>query len=163
MAESVSTTGRKRRKYLYSRDKAEEQRTAMAARMPTVCNPDGRFLTVRNTLLLMEQCGRLDLTMVAGFRQWIDAGRCVRKGEHSIGCIMVPMSVKDKGPSGEVRKDENGEDKSLLRFRFVAVFDVSQTDPLEAPVEEEAPDASVGPLTISYGSKVIHRTKGGAA
>jgi antirestriction protein ArdC len=114
---------------------SEEQRTAMAARMPTVCNPDGRFLTARNTLLLFEQCGRMDLTMVAGFRQWIDAGRCVRKGQHSIGCIMVPMSVKDKGPGGEVRKDENGEDKSLLRFRFVAVFDVSQTD--EIPAREE--------------------------
>lgn len=115
----------------------EEQRAAMAARMPSVCNPDGRFLTMRNTMLLVEQSGREDLTMVAGFRQWIDAGRVVRKGEHSIGCIMVPINVKDKDASGAVRKNANGEDKTELHFRFVPVFDVSQTDELGAPVAAE--------------------------
>ena len=113
------------------------EREKMAATMPTVCNPSGHFLTVHNTMLLVSMSGRMDLTMVAGFRQWMDAGRCVKKGEHAVGCIMVPITLRQKDSAGRPKVDEAGNPKSDLRFRFVPVFDVSQTDALAAPVMAE--------------------------
>lgn len=113
---------------------SEGERLAMAERMPTVCNPSGHFLTIRNTMLLVTMSGRADLTMVAGFRQWLDAGRCVRKGEHAIGCIMVPMVLKGTGdakPEGEGADGDGSEGKGSVRFRYVPVFDVSQTEELQ--------------------------------
>lgn len=107
---------------------SDEKRAELAARLPTVVNPDGHALSVRNTIVLSMQCGRDDLTMVAGFRQCIKAARVVKKGEHSIGMIMVPMALKRKDAAGEPLED-GGTD---LRFRYVPVFDISQTEELAA-------------------------------
>lgn len=89
-----------------------------------------------NTLLIMIQCP--EATQVAGYRTWQGLGRQVRKGEKSIG-ILAPMFAK--------AKDKNGEDeKRLIGFRAVSVFDYSQTDgdPLPtsgvALLEGEAPE-----------------------
>jgi hypothetical protein len=112
---------------------SDGERMALAEKMPSVVNPSGHFLTMRNTMLLVTMSGRMDLTMVAGFRQWIDAGRCVRKGEHAVGCIMVPITLKRKDAAGAVQVDAEGNEKADLRFRFVPVFDVSQTEELGAP------------------------------
>lgn len=71
-----------------------------------------------NTLLIMMQCP--EATRVAGYRTWQGMGRQVRKGEKSIG-ILAPMFAKAKDAEG---KDE----KRLIGFRAVSVFDVSQTD-----------------------------------
>ena len=104
----------------------DEQRQRIADRLPSVVNPDGHMLTIHNTILLYMQSGKTDLTIVAGFKQWIKAGRVVRKGEKSIGGIFVPMQIKDKRQS-----DGNDEEpKTTTRFRIVSVFDVSQTDEL---------------------------------
>lgn len=106
---------------------SDAERQRMAERMPQVMNPQGHFLTLHNTLLLCQQAQRSDLTVVAGFRQWIKAGRVVRKGQKSLGYIAVPIQVR--------QKDRNGDktDAKELRFRFVPVFDVSQTEALEQP------------------------------
>ncbi len=106
----------------------DAERAALAERLPTVVNPDGHALSVRNTIVLSMQSQRTDLTMVAGFKQWIRAARVVKKGEHSIGMIMVPMTLKRKDAAGEPLED-GGTD---LRFRYVPVFDVSQTEELAA-------------------------------
>jgi hypothetical protein len=115
---------------------SEGERLALAARLPSVVNPSGHVLTFNNTALLFQQSGREDLTMVAGFRQWLDAGRCVRKGEHAIGCIMVPLGGKrregEPAPEGDGDGDQGDGGKApRVFFRFVPVFDVSQTDALE--------------------------------
>ena len=60
-------------------------------------------------------------TQLGGFHQWLDAGRCVNKGESSI--IIRGFSTKT---------DEDGGEKSY--FPRVNVFDVSQTREL---TEEE--------------------------
>lgn len=88
-----------------------------------------------NTLLIMVQ--NPEATQVAGYRTWQGMGRQVRKGEKSIG-ILAPMFRKDKDAEG---KDE----KRLVGFRAVSVFDVSQTDGEPLPtsgvalVEGDAP------------------------
>lgn len=97
----------------------ESERQALAARLPTVLNPDGHPLTFRNTALLTMQSGREDITIVAGFKQWIKAGRVVTKGEHALGYILVPMSSK--------KKDDDDDENNRMHFKHVAVFDVSQT------------------------------------
>jgi antirestriction protein ArdC len=102
-----------------------EEREALSEKLSTVINPQGHALTVHNTIFLFMQCERTDLTIVAGFKQWINAGRVVRKGEHSIGFISVPMQLKTG------KQDKDGNDERATRFRLVAVFDVSQTDELE--------------------------------
>ena len=105
------------------------ERQALADRLPAVVNPTGHVLTVNNTVFLYMQSDRTDLTMVAGFRQWLKASRAVRKGEKSIGYIHVPI-----GP-GKKRQEEaakNGEQTDArVFFKLVPVFDVSQTDELE--------------------------------
>jgi hypothetical protein len=101
---------------------SEAERTKLSEKMVSVFNPQGHQLTLHNTLLLIGQCQREDLTLVAGFKQWIKAGRVVNKGEHTIGFIQVPIYKS---------KDESeGENGRPTYFKLVPVFDVSQTDEL---------------------------------
>lgn len=71
-----------------------------------------------NVMLIVSQ--RPGATHVAGYRAWQKLGRQVRKGERGI-TIMAPMLFKPKDADA---KDED----AFLRFRAVAVFDISQTD-----------------------------------
>lgn len=57
----------------------------------------------------------------AGYRQWIAAGRQVRKGEHGTACLTV-VTVPDKAGKGS-KKVPRG-------FR---VFHLDQTEPAEVP------------------------------
>lgn len=81
-----------------------------------------------NVMLILSQMP--DATHVAGFHTWKQMGRFVRKGEKGI-VIIAPMLLR--------RQDEQAKDgdkpESILRFRGVYVFDVSQTDgePLPEP------------------------------
>jgi antirestriction protein ArdC len=62
-------------------------------------------------------------TEVAGYREWQQLGRQVRKGEHGIK-ITAPVTVKDS-ETGEAR---------IVNTQTATVFDVSQTDPIAAEV-----------------------------
>ena len=76
----------------------------------------------RNVMLISMQ--RPDATHVAGFGTWRSLGRQVRKGERAIA-ILAPMVVPDEDGQRQVRG-----------FRWVNVFDISQTEggDLPAPV-----------------------------
>ena len=76
----------------------------------------------RNVMLISRQ--RPDATHVAGFGTWRSLGRQVRKGERAIA-ILAPMVVPDEDGQRQVRG-----------FRWVNVFDISQTEggDLPAPV-----------------------------
>jgi len=85
----------------------------------------------RNAKLIAMQCPAA--TEVRGFRAWLDAGRCVRKGEHGIQ-ILAPMP--DRKEEARVQEAaERGEEteRKGLRCRLAYVFDIAQTDPLEVP------------------------------
>lgn len=58
----------------------------------------------------------------AGYKQWLDAGRVVRKGEHGIHCQRVIA----------VETNEDGK-ATKTNVRGFVVFHWSQTEPLEAP------------------------------
>jgi len=87
--------------------------------------------SLRNTLLIAFQCPHA--THVAGFRTWLELGRCVRKGEKAIR-IFAPVRYRHR--DSEQSDDENAGEQ-LVGFKLAAVFDVSQTGPL--PGVEPAP------------------------
>ena len=89
-----------------------------------IITAEGHHLSLRNTLLLLLQSADgVYPTQVGGFKQWQKIGRIVKKGEHSIGCIQVPIGVK--------KNDDGTKDETGLRFRWVSVFDVSQTEDIQ--------------------------------
>ena len=74
----------------------------------------------RNVMLISMQ--RPEATSVAGFRTWQSLGRQVRKGERGIA-ILAPM-VRPADDEGAAR---------LAGFRWVTVFDISQTTGEDLP------------------------------
>jgi hypothetical protein len=76
-----------------------------------------------NVLLIALQCH--EATRVAGFRAWQKMNRPVRRGEKALWILapMVHSHVADEG-----------EEQLIVRgFKFVPVFDVSQTDGEDLP------------------------------
>ncbi len=76
----------------------------------------------RNVLLISMQAP--NATSVAGFHTWRSLDRQVRKGERGIS-ILAPLLKRDEAL-----------DSQVVGFRWVKVFDISQTDgaPLPSPV-----------------------------
>ena len=98
-----------------------------------------------NVMLILAQ--RPDATQVAGFRKWQELGRQVRKGEKGI-VILAPSTrkVTDEDPdTGEERTA-----RTLVGFRGVSVFDISQTDgePLPEPPRWRLPSGEVDPAAF---------------
>ena len=91
----------------------------------------GRAFSPYNTILLAMQ--KPAGTVFGGFRQWIEAGRCVRKGEHG-AMIWCKGGSKSEAAPLESRNEEptaaEVEAGSSLRFVVGTVFDVSQTEAL---------------------------------
>ena len=100
--------------------------------MKTFLAAVGRFhrYSFGNIMLIASQ--KPDATRVAGFQTWKSLGRFVKKGEKGI-VIIAPMVLRRKDASDHA--DASDEDRTILRFRAVYVFDVSQTDgePLPEP------------------------------
>lgn len=90
--------------------------------------------SINNQLLVAMQAPQA--TYIAGFRAFLDLGRCVRKGETAIR-ILAPVVARKKD-----QPDGNKDEKKPIGFRAVPVFDVSQTEPL--------PDRTPTPLEPEY-------------
>jgi hypothetical protein len=93
----------------------DQQREELSKGVPII-NPDGRYLSPRNQMLLLLQID--SPTIVGGYKQWKQHGRQVRKGE-SGSLIFFPVGPKDK---------ESGEIEDAERFYTGIVFDISQTE-----------------------------------
>lgn len=87
-----------------------------------------------NVLLIASQ--RPEATHVAGFHTWKKLGRYVKKGEKGI-LILAPVTFRRTKVGDEEVTDEAEDTETVLRFRGVYVFDVTQTDgePLPTPAE----------------------------
>ena len=94
-----------------------------------------------NCMLLAMQCHQrgIEPQHVAGFRAWLNLGRCVRKGETALR-ILAPVTVK--------QRERQCEDSDELRvfFKTAFVFELSQTEPL-AGAEPVVLSAPCEPLT----------------
>ena len=91
--------------------------------------------SLRNQLLIALQAPRA--SFVAGFHSWHELGRTVTKGQRGIR-ILAPMPIRDHD---ENAAKTSNEDNVRTLFKSVAVFDVSQTEPLpdRDPVALEPP------------------------
>lgn len=93
-----------------------------------------------NVLLIFAQCPHA--TQVAGFKTWQKLGRYVKKGEKGIQ-ILAPVIKVEKVEEEETNEDlavstdaetaKEKERRTLIGFRVVYVFDVSQTDGAPLP------------------------------
>src|SRR5215217_982777 len=119
-----------------ARRRADRERIEQAARALLTTEGRRRWIRVRatnglsryslrNQWLIAIDCHARGIapTYVAGFRAFLGLNRCVRKGEQALR-ILAPVTVK--------QLDDDGDDAGERRifFRTVAVFDVSQTEPL---------------------------------
>lgn len=86
-----------------------------------IVNVDGHALSGTNTILLIMQQNGTIPTVVGGYRQWQKAGRQVQKGEHGM-MLWYPSSKK--------KEDDEGEEET--QFFVGTVFDISQTQEIEA-------------------------------
>jgi len=86
----------------------------------------GRFhsYSFNNVLLIAAQCP--EATQVAGYRAWRRLGRFVRSGERAIW-ILAPLVYRRPGDA------EDDAERVVRGFKFVPVFDVSQTEGEELP------------------------------
>lgn len=93
----------------------------------TLATHDG--YSPRNAMLIaMQQPGATD---VAGYGEWRERGRQVRKGEHGIRIMAPAGTYTTKG--AEPAEDGEAGSEEHMRFRAISVFDVAQTDPASAP------------------------------
>jgi len=80
----------------------------------------------KNNALLEESQMLLgtESTIVAGFKQWLELGRVVEKGQHGTKIGMVCDKKSDKA-------DANGDPKKSKVFKSRTVFFESQTTELQ--------------------------------
>jgi antirestriction protein ArdC len=99
----------------------EADRKAFAAKCPVIATIEGHALSPVNTCLIAMQSP--GATIVGGFRQWLKAGRVVRKGEHGLS-LWIPKTPKkdDAAQPGESSSSDE------IHFLMGTVFDVSQTE-----------------------------------
>ena len=115
------------------------ERDKWAAEAGTVVTIEGHVLSPRNTVLCYFQ--RDGVSMVGGFRQWIKAGRCVRKGEKGFS-ILVPCTGGKRGKKADAGHTGDGDAPARVFFMARTVFDISQTAPVEEKAATEAPQAA---------------------
>ncbi|MHC4616780.1 MAG: ArdC-like ssDNA-binding domain-containing protein [Planctomycetota bacterium] len=82
---------------------------------------EGRTLSAFNQCLIAHQ--RESCTILGGFRQWKNNGRTVKKGERGLGIWVPKFNKKEDSPEAPEKLDG---------FIFGTVFDVTQTDEIEA-------------------------------
>lgn len=92
--------------------------------------------SLNNILLIMLQ--RPDATLLAGYRQWGERGRHVRKGEKAIRIFGYSTRIiRDENGQPVINK-ETGEPDRRAWFPIVNVFDVAQTEADDTEHDEYA-------------------------
>lgn len=131
------------------REQAEALQASIAGQVEQLRDSDEwqRFLdftrsfhaySLSNVLLIRAQCE--NASRVAGFRQWIDRGRAVRKGEKAIRIFgyrqkKVTTDTEPAEGEGTAETNEDGE-RTVTYFPVLSVFDISQTDPIDPEAED---------------------------
>lgn len=115
---------------------SEDERFALVARFGAIVTCEGRALSTHNSCLILTQCPTA--SMVGGFRQWMDKGRVVRKGEKGL-MLWCPAGKGKQGEEAAQETTEGGEGEQKARARFImgTVFDVSQTEPMQDATAEQ--------------------------
>ncbi len=118
-----------------------EQRQALVDR-GIITTIEGRTLSLHNTIMVYLQCNGNKPTVVGGFKQWLKAGKAVKKGEHGYTIFF---------PVGE--KDDIGNIITADKFYTATIFDIAQTHDIETdkptPQPEVKPQLAVTPQPVA--------------
>lgn len=87
--------------------------------------------SLANQLLIALQMP--DASRVAGFRVWLKLGYCVRKGEHAVIYIWMPIPPTRKAVEAWREAGSPAGQEPRTRFRLGPVFDRSQVTELPPP------------------------------
>lgn len=99
--------------------------------------------SVNNLFSILSQ--RPDATQVAGFRQWQERGRQVRRGETGIRIFGYSTKII------EAAEDDEEESRRAI-FPVLTVFDIAQTDSIDgAPTLDIAPRLEGADVTGIFG------------
>ena len=100
--------------------------------------PQNKWSYLNRLFCLLSGC-----TDARGFRQWQAVGRSVSKGERAAAYIRIPVTRKTKTKSDEDDGDDMAKQAAAAPetwFKWLPVFDVSQTDGDDLPYQEAARD-----------------------
>lgn len=89
--------------------------------------------SLNNVILILSQCNIA--SRVAGFRKWQELGRQVRKGEKALK--IFGYSTKKVTETNAATGED--EEKTIVRFPILSVFDISQTDVMEGAEDYSSP------------------------
>jgi antirestriction protein ArdC len=84
-----------------------------------------------------------EATRVAGFKAWLKLGYAVRRGEHAVIRIWMPVPPSKAQVTAWEAAGAKPEDRPRVRFRLGPVWDRSQVEPLPAPAEPVALDPPI--------------------
>jgi|SRR5215471_1973753 len=84
----------------------------------------------------------------AGYRQWLDAGRVVRKGEHGVSCLTVVTVDRDANGHGGTRKP-----RGFRVFHYDQTVELDGSDAARAEIRLPAPNED--PPQAAHGSQPI--------
>lgn len=123
---------------------AEELHAQLTAKIETFTSSDEwmKFLafaqafhaySLNNVILILSQCNIA--SRVAGFRKWQELGRQVRKGEKALK--IFGYSTKKVTETNAATGED--EEKTIVRFPILSVFDISQTDVMEGAEDYSSP------------------------
>jgi hypothetical protein len=104
----------------YFKSLTPDQVMELSGKMP-VHNPSGHQISGYNTAFLKFQNADVNFTVVAGYKQWQNFGRGVRKGSKGFWIFIPVMKKVAKEDASACREEE------FDRFLMAKVFDVSQT------------------------------------
>lgn len=82
-------------------------------------------------------------TRVAGFKAWIKLGYAVRRGEHAVIRIWMPIPPSKNQLAAWEAAGADPADKPPTRYRLGPVWDRSQVEPLPPPAEPVPLDAPI--------------------
>jgi hypothetical protein len=108
--------------------------------------------SLRNQMLLLGQAEERGMSLrdVDTFNGWRQRGRQVRRGEQGLRLVRpvgLDQEDTDAAPDHDEpdRSSDTGHnDAARVRFRFMAVFDISQTDEVVTDEDAETPCAACG-------------------
>jgi hypothetical protein len=107
---------------------SDEQRAELVSRVGAIVTVEGRPLSVHNSCLILTQFPTA--SVVAGFAQWKNAGRSVKKGEHGLA-IWVPTgrgSTAEPTAADVAGAAEGEGEQKRPGFVMGTVFDITQTE-----------------------------------
>jgi N-terminal domain of anti-restriction factor ArdC len=100
-----------------------------------------RTYSLTNQLLIARAMP--EATRVAGFKAWLKLGYCVRRGEHAVIRIWMPIPPSRKQLADWEAAGGDAADKPRTRYRLGPVWDRSQVQPLPPPAQPVALDPPI--------------------